>query len=682
MTDLKTQEQGDKLSAQKADQPALENKEGQQARNASGEQVSAIKATNPNASDGSVNNWAKKTLAEKFAQAELDGQDKSFELITTTPGGPEKVLASRQLAASAQGKVDCLPKQADLVAEDNRPIKNYDWQETEHEKHTVIKTGLVYEAETSAVTTEQTLFDSIGKLPLDQQAQVIGAGIKAFSNELSLEQFRIGVGAITGLGEGVVGLAQNAETLGKTVLDVAQFNRDIMCNDPAAVGTAGKAGESVGKLMVSGIRIFSAAEDYLESVGAASNGGDCGKPLRDVAWLGLQLNNRWEKLSPEEKTRLSTKLAVETFGGATFGAGALKLAKSVKITEALEVLGAEASTLGEATKEKAQNLISRMADELAPQSGSTMNGFDMPIPKQQLKNDANMLMSKAEDFDGHSPNKPFKLPEGDENLTSHASEAREANDYFSKRVTQEDLGLKSSFELFQVFKSMKNGTQTVFVEMVRNPPELRGEANFSELMEALKRNARAEGAKILRLECEFKTRDLKKFGKPAISQKRSAANTSQKENSKLRKLNMPPTLEDRVKKCFGDTRLFRITTHVSVDLKLEPEERILGVYFNAALDDYSEGFILSSKGIHILSAPDKRFIPYNSIASSDMHMNKQDQARDYKYRYVELILESGERVKISMVGEYENGTLDFYNLDRYIGYVYRDEKMRNEKQMA
>jgi len=66
-----------------------------------------------------------------------------------------------------------------------------------------------------------------------------------------------------------------------------------MANDPAAVASAATAGESLGKLMVAGVRVYSAAEGYLESVGAATNVGDYGKALRDVAWLGQQINNHW-----------------------------------------------------------------------------------------------------------------------------------------------------------------------------------------------------------------------------------------------------------------------------------------------------------------------------------------------------------------------------------------------------
>jgi len=98
------------------------------------------------------------------------------------------------------------------------------------------------------------------------------------------------VGAIAGLGDGIVGLAQGAESLGKAVLGIAQFGKEVMSNDPAAVDKACKAGEAFGKLLVGGVRIYQVAEAYLGTVGAATNDGDYGKAFRDIAWLGQQVN--------------------------------------------------------------------------------------------------------------------------------------------------------------------------------------------------------------------------------------------------------------------------------------------------------------------------------------------------------------------------------------------------------
>jgi hypothetical protein len=310
--------------------------------------------------------------------------------VTNMPAGPHRdsaLVAVQQLADKTYGRGKYASKGLtdDAQLSSNRPIEDYNYQVTKQENAKVkaLETGVAYEVGKPAQLTEQTLLERIGALPLDQQAQVIGAAIKAFDGELTNQQFRIGVGAITGFGDGVVGLAEGAESLGKTIIGVAQFTRDVMTNDPAAIETAAKAGESLGKLMVGGVRVFSAANDYVESVGAATNVGDYGKPLRDVSWLGQQMNNRWESMSPEEKTRLVTKLAVENLGSMATGIAIDKLAKSIKITEALEALGAEASTMGAGVHDKAKKVISKIADDLLPQPmGVTPDGRLMPIPRE------------------------------------------------------------------------------------------------------------------------------------------------------------------------------------------------------------------------------------------------------------------------------------------------------------
>lgn len=54
MSDLSAKDKGDRQSGAPADKAALNTPEGRQIRNASGDQLEAIKAANPNASDGSV----------------------------------------------------------------------------------------------------------------------------------------------------------------------------------------------------------------------------------------------------------------------------------------------------------------------------------------------------------------------------------------------------------------------------------------------------------------------------------------------------------------------------------------------------------------------------------------------------------------------------------------------------
>ncbi len=412
MAELKG-DQSDRAGLLQAEKPMLATVEGQQVRNASAGHVEAVKATNPNLSDGSVTTWANKTRAEKLAYAESDGQDGSFEVVERKPSGQEVVIAARQMFSEVETKSQAAAKAQEVAGADTRTITSTGWEYKPDTNHKVIEAGLQYQEGKTPEVTEQSLLARIGSLPFDQQAQVIGAGIKAFSGEMTHQQFRIGIGAITGLGEGVVGLAQGAESIGTAIIGVAQFSRDVMANDPAAVDIAGKAGESLGKLLVGGLRVYSAAEGYLESVGAATNVGDYGKALRDVAWLGQQMDRRWEAMTPEEKTRLTSKLAVETLGGLAVGFSADKLAKSVKITEALEALGAEASTMSPGVRDKGEKLISRLAEEFLPQPmGVTPDGRLMPIPRENLRHDANVLMSKADDSLGANAGKPKEIQSG------------------------------------------------------------------------------------------------------------------------------------------------------------------------------------------------------------------------------------------------------------------------------
>lgn len=384
MSNLKHKDAGDQEVLGQPEKPALSTAEGHQVRNASAGQIEAVQKTNPNASDGSMTSLAKRDRA--FTQALIAEQDGSIEIVRTEPTGKQVVVAASKTFAEVATKSTETPASQYLAEVDKRPIKDYGWDVKPHTEGKVLQTGIEYQVGNKPEITEQNLFERIGALPLDQQAQVIGAGIKAYSGKMSHQQFRIGVGAIAGLGDGVIGLAESAENLGRTILDVAQFSRDVMANDPAAVETAGKAGESLGKLMVGGIHIIGASDAYLGSLGAATTVGDYGKVLRDVSWLGQQMNSRWESMSPEEKTRLTTKLATENLGGLAVGFGTDKLAKSIKITEALEALGTEVSTMGPEARKKAEKFISRMADEVLPQPmGVTPDGRLMPIPKEPYR---------------------------------------------------------------------------------------------------------------------------------------------------------------------------------------------------------------------------------------------------------------------------------------------------------
>lgn len=327
-----------------AEKHALNTADAQSARNSDAEQIKVIQDTNPNQHSGSAGG----------------DQDHSIEIVGF------EATASRGTKLTEK----------DLIG-------------------TPLLKGHV---ELNSVT-EQGVLERIAALPFEKQAQIIGAGIDAYSHELNRQQFRIFVGAVAGIGDATVGLAQGAESLCRGVYEVAQFSKEVMLNDPAAIGKAENAGAAVGKLLVGGVRIWQLTDTYLGDIGAT---GEYAKPLKDIAWLGQQIDQRWQGLSPEEKTRLTAKLAVENLAGLAVGLGTTKLAKSAKITEALEQLGSDASQLGGASRDKASKFISKFLDELMPQEMAvTPDGQRIPVPRQPRDN---VLMSKADDLnEGHSP---------------------------------------------------------------------------------------------------------------------------------------------------------------------------------------------------------------------------------------------------------------------------------------
>ncbi len=250
---------------------------------------------------------------------------------------------------------------------------------------------------------ETSSIERIAALPIDKQAQVIGAGILAYQQEMSRQQFQIMVGTIAGVGDGAVSLAKGAEEAAKTLGEIWQFSQEVMLNDPTAIEKAGKAGEAIGKTLVGGVRLWQVSEAYLGDIGAT---GDYSKPFKDISWLGEQIDQRWNAMTPAEQSRLAAKLSTEFLGGLAAGFGIAKLAKSEKITGVLEELGAAANELGGKSKKKVGKFISGLLDEITPQpTAVTPDGQRIPTPR---KGRDNYLMSKADDL-GDTKGRP---PEG------------------------------------------------------------------------------------------------------------------------------------------------------------------------------------------------------------------------------------------------------------------------------
>lgn len=210
----------------------------------------------------------------------------------------------------------------------------------------------------------QAVMEKIASLPLEKQAQVIGAGVSAYYHELDEQQYEIIVAGFTGISKGVNGLLGGALGLAKSVGDLAQFSIELAENKPIAQEKAAQAGEALGKLLVGGIRVVDACDHYLGGLGAAAYAGDNTKALRDISWLGHEIDKQWQAMTPAQQTELATQLGTETLGGMLLGAGIHKLSKSANLVEKLQELGTEASQMGGTTREKYAKFIGEMTEEM------------------------------------------------------------------------------------------------------------------------------------------------------------------------------------------------------------------------------------------------------------------------------------------------------------------------------
>jgi hypothetical protein len=361
----------DRLEREQVEKPALNSPEVQQVRNATGDQVEAIRAANPDAHDGSA---TPKDRAWLHKQALIEEQSKSLELFED-----DKLIAARVMEVARPAVIvsaNELPAKELPVDElDMRPIRYYGWG-FKPDVPTMAETGLEYQKDNQVdyrggfkkpEITQQEVFERVAALSLGQQAQVLNAGFHAYHQEISQQEFRMVVGHITGVGESVVGMSQGVDSLCKSICDVAQFSRDIAESNPRAAYTAEQASKSFGKLVVGGIKVVEVADNYLGSVGAASYEGDNTKAFRDMSALGQRMNLRWAEMSTEEKSSFTTKLTLDNLGPiAAAGAGS-KLAKSIDLAEALQDLGASASIFGAKEREKYSNVIAAVVDRLGPE---------------------------------------------------------------------------------------------------------------------------------------------------------------------------------------------------------------------------------------------------------------------------------------------------------------------------
>jgi hypothetical protein len=246
-----------------------------------------------------------------------------------------------------------------------------------------------------------TVAQKIAQLPMDKQLQVIGsgliAGIEQYQHDERERAWGRLIGTVQGTGEVLQGLAK-----------IADFGAACILGDNERAGKMGEEfGTALGQTIVGGVRLFQAADQYLFNIGYT---GDYAKPFQDIAAAGQKLDEQWSRLPPREQERIKAKLITEMIESGAIGAGgASTVQKASKFTEVLDALAVEAKQLHAAAKpaiKKAVKAVNNAVDELVQPVGDTGMGVKMPIPKDPLKDETKMLMSKADDLDNAGPRHP------------------------------------------------------------------------------------------------------------------------------------------------------------------------------------------------------------------------------------------------------------------------------------
>ena len=230
---------------------------------------------------------------------------------------------------------------------------------------------------------------------MDKQLQIIGsglmAGIEQYQHDERERAWGQSIGTVQGTGEVLQGLAK-----------IADFGAACILGDNERAGKMGEEfGTALGQTIVGGVRLCQAADQYLYNIGYT---GDYAKPFRDVAAAGQKLDEQWSKLPPREQERIKAKLVTEMLESGAIGAGgASAIQKTSKFTEILDTIAVEAKQLHAAANsaiKKATKAVSAAVDDLMQPAGDTGMGVKMPIPKDPLKDETKMLMSKSDDVEG------------------------------------------------------------------------------------------------------------------------------------------------------------------------------------------------------------------------------------------------------------------------------------------
>jgi hypothetical protein len=242
----------------------------------------------------------------------------------------------------------------------------------------------------------------ISELPIDKQLQVVGSGLMAGYQQYQADERERTWGQIIGTTEGLGAVAVNLAT-------IAEFTCDCIAgNQERAAERGGKFGEAIGQTLVSGIKLFQDADAYLFKVGFD---GDYGRPFKDLASLGMALNDRWSQLPPREQERVKYKLITEMAADGMIGAGGAKAIGKAKVfTKVLDAIAIEAKTTTKATIEggkRAAKAVGNAIDDLVQPEVEIAGVGKVKYPRDFGKPPADkplthVLMSQADNLGGAS----------------------------------------------------------------------------------------------------------------------------------------------------------------------------------------------------------------------------------------------------------------------------------------
>lgn len=423
-----------KEANQKANNHLEKAPDGQLVRNASKEQIDNAQDQNQNKTRGMTE------LA--YRDGFVDSPDKrSFELLVAIKDGKEETIdknspkAEAKIKTQKQTKHEQLSqsailmaieaeknpameavalgrKHADSLPDDHpqkKPLTNlsrelaaehspkmkahYEHEQYQGGTHKAIRPEQLTNTPEGWLAAAQKL----SQLPIDRQLQVIGsglmAGIEQYQHEEREKNLGHLIGTVQGTGEVLQGLAK-----------IADFGAACILGNNERAGKMGEEfGTALGQTIVGGVRLFQAADQYLYEIGYT---GDYAKPFQDITAAGQKLDEHWSQLPPREQERVKAKLITEMLESGALGAGgASAVQKASKFTDVLDALAVEAKELHTAAKpaiNKAVKAVNNAVDELVQPVGDTGMGVKMPIPKDPMKDETKMLMSKADGIGAQS----------------------------------------------------------------------------------------------------------------------------------------------------------------------------------------------------------------------------------------------------------------------------------------